>query len=291
MVVVALFFLKNKGIYQAQNQQSNGLSYKEIALKDLVNKDTDGDGIVDWEEGLYGLDPTKKETTAGIPDVTAINKLKITQGDNVEKTNDKNGDNIENLSKTDQFSRELFAAVAAVSQNGVVDEATIEQMAASLSEKIQNPVVRKIYLTSDIKAINDNGIQAFINYNNALDSIYAKYPIMDYTILEVLQKFIADGNDVDVEALKKLDPIIEQTNKVIEKMAKTSVPQTISIFHLNVINSQERLVENLNDIRLFENDPMIALSGISKYEENAAQLTADINNLANAITEKFNQQP
>ena len=256
----------------------------------MVNKDADGDGIPDWQEGLYGLDPTKKETTPGIPDSVAIDKLKAEQ----KKVNAKQGrmetaQSKENLTQTDKFSRELFATVVAASQNGVMDQATIEKLVASLADKIQNSPPRKVFSIFDIKTINNDTVQAFTNYNNALDNISKKYPPTNYTILDVLQKFIIDENNVDVSALIKLDPIIKQINKVMEEMIKTSAPQSISNLHLNVINSFQRLAENLSDLRLYDSDPIVALGGISKYQENATRLESDLYNLANAIIKKLPQ--
>ena len=91
--VVALFFVKNKTTFKnsldsSSKSQENGLAYNSATLEDLVNKDTDGDGILDWEEGLYGLDPTKKETTPGVSDQNAISKLKAEQRANA-KINEK----------------------------------------------------------------------------------------------------------------------------------------------------------------------------------------------------------
>ena len=65
---VALFLLKTTSVFENKETykgagQKNGLTYGNITIKDLVNKDTDGDGILDWEEGLWGTDPTKKENT------------------------------------------------------------------------------------------------------------------------------------------------------------------------------------------------------------------------------------
>ena len=279
-------FFKNKETYQRANQ-ANGLTYDNLSIEDLVNRDTDGDGIPDWEEGLYGLNPTKKETISGIPDSSAINKLKNEEPGANKITNGESPD-IKDLTETEKFSRELFATIAAASQNGTMDQATIDQLGASLAEKIQNSPPRKVFSIFEIKTITDDGIQAFKNYNNALSAIYKKYPPTSYTILDVLQKFMLDENNVDVSALTKLDPIIEQTNKIIEAMIKTSVPQSLSSLHLNVINSLERLVENLNDIQLYDTDSIIALGGISKYEGNATKLESDLNSLANAINQKLN---
>ncbi len=282
------FLSKNIETYQ-KNSNGEGLTYENNTVADLINQDTDGDGILDWQESLYGLDLNKKETTPGIPDSEAINKLKITESNSTKKTSE-SSPIVENLSKTDQFSRELFATIAAASQNGTVDQATIDQLGASLAEKIKNPVVRKVYSISDMKIVNDDSLQAFINYNNALNEIYVKYPTGNYTIIEVLQKFMIDENNVDASVLVKLDPIIKQINQVITTMVKTSVPQSISSLHLNMINSQERLVENLIDIKLYDDDAIVALGGFSKYAENATKLDTDIHALGNTVTQKFKQQ-
>jgi len=293
---VALFLLKTTSVFENKETykgagQKNGLTYGNITIKDLVNKDTDGDGILDWEEGLWGTDPTKKETTPGTPDKVAIENLKKQTGQNQQEQGLpllKNGDNqsIENLTQTDQFSRELFSTIATLNQNGIVDQATIDKLGASLAEKIQNPIIRKVFLISDIKTINDNSVQAFINYNNALNSIFQKYPTT-YSVLDVLQEFIIDENSVDVSVLSKLNPIIEQSNKVMTAMVKMNVPQSLSVLHLNFINTLQRLVENLSDIKLYDNDSIVALGGISKYKENTTQLESDLNNLVNVIDQKL----
>ena len=291
VAVVALFFIKttsifkNKETYKRVNQE-NGLTYGNLTIKDLVNKDTDDDGILDWQESLYGLDPTKKETTPGIPDSTAIVKLKTEQKISA-KTNE-NKPNTENLTKTDQFSRELVSAMVALNQNGVVDQTTIDKLGAILAEKIQNPEIRKVFSISDIKTTSDNSLPAFQNYLQTFETIHKKYPDMDYTVLEVLQKFMVDENNVDISVLAKLDPIIEQNNKIITALTKMEVPESISALHLDIINSLERLGENASDIRLFDTDPILSLGGITQYEKNVARLETSLNNFSNAIKQKFN---
>lgn len=296
--VVTLFLLKTTSIFQnketyERTNQENGLSYGNLALESLVNKDTDDDGILDWEEGLWGTDPTKKETTAGVPDSTAINKLKSEQSSSTGTTNEQGepllneGQNNATLTQTDKFSRELFATVASLSQNGVMDQATIDQLSSSLADQIQNSAPRKVFLISEIKTINNDRFQTFLSYYDALNDIDKKYKI-DYTALDVLGQFVIDENNVDVSALIKLDLIIANTNKTIGAMVKMSVPTSISTLHLNAVNALQRLSENLSDIRLYDTDVVVAINGISQYMENAEKLDSAVNNLANAIDQKLN---
>ena len=193
----------------------------------------------------------------------------------------------ENLTETDKFSREFFATVATLNQNGQMDQATIDKLSSSLAEHIQNSPPRKVFLLSDIKIISDNSVQAVKSYDNALDSIYTKYPVKGNAI-NVLQKFMVDENNVDVGILAELDPIIGQTNKIIDALVKMSVPQSLAFLHLDFVNGLQRPMENLNDIKLYDTDVIIALSAISQYEKNITILESATNNLGNAIKQKLN---
>ncbi|KKU49642.1 MAG: hypothetical protein UX71_C0009G0005 [Parcubacteria group bacterium GW2011_GWA1_47_10] len=288
MVVFAALFLlaifltknglpwRNVEVYKG----TEGLSYESALVEDLIKRDTDGDGVLDWEESLLGLDPTKTETTAGTPDITVANKLRAEEGTDISTAE---GAPEENLTETDKFSRELFSTVAALEQSGSLDETTGQKMVDSLVNSIGNSAQRKIYTLTDLNIDNKATIQ---QYNNALDEIYTKYPI-ENGVLVVLEKFIVDQNNVDVGALEELNPIIGQNKKILTALVKTSVPQYLSVLHLNVVNGLQAVTENLSDIQLYDQDAIVALGGMTKYQENAVKLESSLNNLAIAVSGKL----
>jgi len=256
-------------------------------LVELVNKDTDGDGILDWEEKLWGTDPTKTETTPGIPDEEAIAKIKAENDAKGGNANDSTSTE-ENLTQTDKFSRELLSTLLTLSQNGTVDQTTIDSLGAALSEKIQNPVVRKVYSALGINVIQDDSDQAVIDYLKTFDDIHKKYPDLNYGVLDVLQEFVVGDQDVNLDALKKLDPIIEQNSKIIVALTKMNVPPSMANSHLEIINSLERLGENAEDIRVFDTDPIVSLGGITQYDKNTTLLESSLSNLTNVVRSKLN---
>jgi len=293
LFLVVLFLFKNTSLFKntisfVRGNQENGLTtYETITLRDLVNKDTDGDGVLDWEESLYGLDSTKKETAPGISDSAALEKLKIQQLQSGESLlNEEAGQGEESLTQTEKFSRELFATVAATSQGGTLDQATIDQLVASLAGKMENPVVRKVFLASDINIVRDDSAQAMKNYLDTVNKIEAKYPIKG-NVSNVLEKFVADENNVNISALAELDLVIKPLQNGMNEALKMKVPQSLASLHLDSLNGLERVIENLNDIKLFDTDPILALGAISQYDKNATSLESSALKLMNVVIQKL----
>ena len=249
--------------------QSEGLAYGNQVLGDLINKDTDLDGIPDWEEGLWGTDPKKKDTDGnGTPDNVEIDRLKQEQ-------------------ETDKFSRELFATIAALNQSGNVDDATIDTLSSSLAEHIKNSVQRKVYKPVDIKVDKSDTKASVKTYNTAIENLQKKYPLKT-SVVEILQRFLGDGAEVDSSVLSELEPITEQIQKIVNELVKINTPQSLSIMHLDVINSLQRLSENLTDLQLYDTDAIVTFSAINQYDTNAIRLEVAIKNLVTAIRLKLN---
>ena len=264
---------------------SGGLAYDTTILEDLMNKDTDGDGLLDWEEGLWGTSPDKKDTNDdGVPDNTEIAKLKT------ELRQNTGGDvsviqNEENLTQTDKFSRELIATMAALNQTGEMDQATIDKLGTSLALQIENSPTKKIYTLGEIKIKKENSIKAIQKYTANMDMLEKKYP-MNGNATAVLQESLTPDGDIDGSVLYKLDPITQQMENIIKEMTKIEVPQKIASLHLGLTNAMQKIMENLRDIQLLDSDAIVALSAISQYEDNTTALEASVNNLRNA-TEKI----
>ena len=95
-----------------------------------------------------------------------------------------------------------------------------------------------------------------------------------------------DGENLDIEALSELDPITENMRKIIDGMAKMEVPSELAKLHLDFINTLERLIENLENLKFIETDTVIALGAMSQYESNSNELMLIVTELKNIITKK-----
>ncbi|MBY0376774.1 thrombospondin type 3 repeat-containing protein [Patescibacteria group bacterium] len=286
LFVVVIFLLKNNSIYKNHNSQDAASIYGNLSVKDLVDVDTDGDGVTDWEESLWGTDPTKKDTNAdGVPDSVEIEKIKRARG--VALNGDAENSEDTPLTQTDKFSRELLSTVAALNQTGGIDQGTVEKITDSLANKIQNPEIRKTYTSANIKIGTDDSANAYKDYSASVDNLSVKYPINGNT-MDILQEFIGDGENVNPDALKKLDPIIKQTQQFIYGLVNIKTPPSLATLHLGTINALEQLTENLTDIQLYDTDPVVAMGAMSKYQENTDALQAVTDKISAVIISKVN---
>ena len=289
--LVVIFFIKNKTLFKNKENkfgQEAGLIYGDETLEGLVNKDTDGDGVLDWEEGLWGTDPTKKDTNDdGTPDNVEIAKMKFASGEGggeLSLESDASPNGTETLTETDKFSREFFSTVATLNQTGAVDQETADKLGESLSAQIQNTVPKKVFLLSDFKIIKDDSMQAIKNYNNVLNTLYTqKSATTTRPVMNILQDFVIDENNVDTSVLPELDPTIAEMKEKMDGMLKMTVPQSLASLHLDIINGFQRLLENLNNLKLYDADTIVALTAINQYETNANLLIEAMTNLENQI--------
>ena len=134
---------KKKGTL-AQNIIATLVGEETTTIQGLIEKDGDGDGIPDWEEALWGTDPNSKSSHENVLDSDWITQKKkeLAEKNPAEETASPR----ENLSETEKFSREFFSTVTALTQNGVMDQSTINQLGVALAERIQNSTQRKIFL-------------------------------------------------------------------------------------------------------------------------------------------------
>lgn len=275
--VIGVFYFKNRHVYENTLKDSAGLVYGEQKLTDVMAKDSDGDGVPDWQENLMGTDPNKKETIPGVPDSVTIAKKRESGGATISE---------ENLTETDKFSRGLFSTVASLSQVGPLSTDAASNISSSLFEQIKNYTVKKVYTNADINISKDDSIQAVKSYNTNLTKILNKYQTTA-NALDIFAKFAAGGDNPDGTILNELNPIIKQKQNILDQMLKLSTPPSLAQAHLDLMNGLERIKENLVDVKLFDTDPIISLGAISQFEKNLKLFGTAVDNLSKAIQSKL----
>lgn len=122
---ISYFTDNNSSIFK----KKSNLQVENPTVLALIERDTDGDSIKDWEEALWGTDKNNKNTF-GMADSTYIENKKKEL--NIEET--EASDKV--LTETERFSREFFTAYTAMKASGQVESNAINNFSSILGQKM-----------------------------------------------------------------------------------------------------------------------------------------------------------
>ena len=168
--VMFIFFNKYKNnklnyVSAAENQRTQEITQK------IIQKDSDNDGLKDWEEVLWKTDPNNPDTDEdGMNDneEVLIGRDPLTEGEgNINKVITEEGNESQTtqttLTQTDILAREIFTGYVALKQNDGLG--TQEQ-----DEFIQKITSNSLNFESNIKNLSQHSqyriyVQTYANYS------------------------------------------------------------------------------------------------------------------------------
>lgn len=284
-IVLALVFfvvfelLSNKNIFTS-SKNNTGLEVDRLALagltvNQLVQKDSDNDGVFDWEEALWGTDKNNTMTFDGITDKAYI------AGKKKELNIDQNKDE-EGLTETEKFSREFFASYVAMKEAGTLDASAINNFSSALGQKIVNPDLIDQYSLKDLKTNTDNTVASKTKYYQSVKKLFDKYKgqgIGDE--LNIVDNQITSS--ANTKNQDKLTPIAKAYQDFASDVLKVSVPSDLQNEHLKIINSANNTGISVLGMVKIINDPIVGLSGLSQYQKYSGDLISAVKNLETKI--------
>lgn len=256
-------------------------------LRAIATKDSDADGLPDWEETMYGTDPRATDSfTLGMTDGEAVAKGLIVPKaitDIPSPSVSQDGSSIVDPSLppapadgtlTAQFAQNFFTLfVAAKEANGGAD----------LSESQMNDVANQTMslLTSSIKpapdfktmedlAISGSGIEAMKAFAIQAEAILLKNTNNATTSdINYLKSAIIDG---DATAYDHILSIAKGYRGSAAGLAALPVPQELAQPDLLLINILMRMSQLDVDFTKAESDPLIAILALQQYQTVATAL-------------------
>jgi hypothetical protein len=276
VVIFLIFFMSSSGEnFITGDKKTNALKVENQTLSELIQNDTDGDSIPDWEEALWGTDKNKKITFNNIPDVTYIEnkkkELKIEASVNETK-----------LTETEKFAREFFTSYTAMKSSGQVDTDTINNFSSALGQKIVNPNLIDRYTETDIKINSSDDAEKKLEYYTNMQKLFKSY--QSAGIGDELE-IISNGLEADsADQYDKLSVIATAYQNFAKKTMEMSVPQSLSEYHLQIANSANNTGISVLNMGKIINDPIVGLSGLSQYQKYSDDLVNTVANLETTIS-------
>ncbi|MDO8560886.1 MAG: hypothetical protein Q7R91_01585 [bacterium] len=241
---------------------------KEEALANL-NRDSDNDGLKDWEEKIYATDPANADTDGdSTPDGQELkdgrNPLKPGPDDKLEipLPQPENNNKTELLASSiasKSLTKIVIQAANGESVNNALDEfkdpKEIDNLIASLGkeqplDKVIQPQLKELITTAD------NSPEAVKKYFNTI----AKIQLVNFLNMEsdisILYLAQSSGN---VKAFRRLDANIATIEKVIAEIKQTPVPTKWVSFAKNLVWYLSKTLAAVKILRDTENDPVSSL--------------------------------
>lgn len=226
---------------------------------DLVRKDSNQNGIPDWEEKLWGLDPTVLYTN-GVTNQQIIEEKKkalgITSTTNTEPENE-----------TDQVARELFAITSALGSNDAIDDSTMQAIAAKLSTSIDTAKIQNRYSLKDIRTVPTTST-SLRTYYQAMQKKIAPYQTNTADIDVVIQA-LETG---DSSRLPELTQSATQYKKLAQEFVTVQVPVGAASYHLAIVNGFVGVADSFSFLQEIDTNATNALIGVAIYKQYRTKL-------------------
>lgn len=286
LIVIALLLVSGFVYFTIFYQRSETYVAPKIsvsATSALLAKDSDGDGLKDWEEQLWKTDPARADTDGdGTPDGAEIKAGRdpLTAGPNdrlPDETVEKkvNTETEGDLSQTDKFSRDLFLRiVAAKKANQPPTEQDLEKFLNTvIDEELKNQPAEELG-EGDFQIDGAETPEKIRSYGNEIARILTEKPAetLEYE-LDVYERAEKNNNP---EELKKLEPLIAQYKRIEEGLRSIAVPASALAQHVAFTTSIAGMAHSITGLRYILTDPIKALPGVASYDENAVSFITTV---------------
>ena len=263
--VTAMVFIFNSYLSKTT---FNPLIDKGVALttkssqQDLVFRDSDGDGVLDWEESLWGLDPNKKDSdNNGITDDREITAKKISLGVSSTPTS-------ATTTLTDQFSREFFSTFSALRQSGNLTKSNIDKLSKQGITSLSTFTIPDAYINKDIIISTSTNITMYRKEITAT----AKGLQTEKIGSEVRLLSKAMGKPRSDKLVIELQKIEQIYLTLSERTIKVRVPSKIQNTHLKLANTYHRLGVAVGGLSEIYNDPALSIVYFNEYKKGIQNL-------------------
>lgn len=263
LVFFAVSYASKVHTYNAKKEAE--LKTGKLTVNELLQKDTDGDGVMDWEEALWGTDKNKSATFNGTPDATYIKNKKADL--NIKEPTD------QELTETDKFARGFLAAFTAMKDTGNVDSKTITNFGSALGQKIATPALIDQYSIKDLKIDTSGDTTKKNKYYKAVSDLFETYKNDGIgNELDIVSNSLTQASSGTNVKPDELILISQAYKDFASKMLLLTVPEDLSSYHLKIINSSNNTGIAVEKLTKIATDPVVGLSGLSEYQKYSEEL-------------------
>ncbi len=273
---------------------ANAGSTEEL-LKAYAAKDTDGDGLPDWQEALYGTDPNKAISNSfGIPDGQAAKEGKLTpqtaasqlpsgeQGTTTLTAADLPGVDPAPGSITEQFSQEFLQKYLDASRGQPLTPEQQQALALKLlgeftvkASALYGSTYTTISLHTDpsvsITAYADS-VEGVLRTNDVPADANQPIPLLEALI---------EKNDES--ARPKIKRLSESYASITKDLLDLRIPPQLANQHLELVRGFDQLHKASASAVTYEKDPLAFMGALSNFQPSSVLVVKGFKDIATVI--------
>ena len=273
VVFIALFFTVKEVISLFRSKKGVTLGNKgsliETTPASLIQKDSNNNGIPDYEEYMWGLDPTKNGPGNKEYITTKRNAL-VASGDITAP------DDSEAITDNDILSRQFLATIISLQQTDQLDTDSMNSVSEAIGKNIEATPIPDIYTSNMLTLVNDS-TSLNATYSDALSALINNYA--DANIGSELTFIIQGLSNKDPTALYAAVTVGDAYQSFGSDLMKIPVPKSLASIVLSVANNYEKTGQSIKDLAKMLSDPLIGMKAIINYKNYSDALASDLEKL------------
>lgn len=246
----------------------------DIVISNLVgdptSRDTDNDGVPDWQEIAIGLNIENPQSNPGVPDLVTLQTIKEKVGTEIFNLE------LGNVTDTDKVSLTIYDALSSdsIKNNAVSDVGTqlvVEQELVNYIESQKKNI--PVYARKDIN-VTESNLQTNKEYSKQMKSFIAETPATRNAPKLIREYLEGTGTYASVT------PILGFLEGRIADLKKTPVPALAVDIHLELLNATQALYTLVSSYNTSLDDPAYSISIISLVQDALIRTTTNLNYLS-----------
>jgi len=293
--VFAFFEQRNKPLEFTNSAGKDGVALGEAIFKNISSKDSDNDGLKDWEEPLWKTNLNNPDSDGdGTKDgeETALGRNPAVKGpnDSLDDHPPESSTAATAGNDTEHMTKELISRYLSIKQSTEFDNLSEAEKAKVIQETLLSVSFPartiRTYSAADIRVATAETSESLFYYGGNMGKIFYKYAKETGVGEELPQiEMVMNGSkSADAAGFEKIAADYE---KLATELVKIEAPPGLFEEHLKIINGVLALAQNIREFTKFKIDPLATLLAVNEYRETVSLIGRNIDSMAVYFTENF----
>lgn len=274
-----MWWIARENSPRAVPETSSGISLSEksgVLIASLAAKDSDGDGLYDWEEELWNTDPKNADSDGdgtsdgdevladrhparAAPDDALAIESSVTLQESIEAYIAD-----ESRTETEKVALKLFQGYSELRKSGGLGGTSEEALLSELIGEQFTASNPDIYIERDLTIIEEESAEIVETYKHEYDKVVDVLLEVTENELLTLERALMSGEESD---MAKLDTPIAIYTEALRLLLITPVPRSAVTLHLELTNNFSLVLDGLAGMRTALDDPISGSVGLQSYTE------------------------